>query len=425
MTNAQERFKKSLMHFLEKATSPWHVQHEIVSCLQHLEFQEGQNPLPSRFFLTQGASTAAILMPKKKVDSLTLFACHVDSPCLKLKPHAFWEKKQMTLAHVEPYGHPILSSWVGRPLSLTGAYWVKHKGAIEKRLVDPKRAVSGVIPHLAIHLDRTVNEKGHLLDPYKDLNVLLSPSQGVVTLSSLLREKEEVLFHDLSFVPRERPCSFGLQDSLLLSPRLDNLLSVFALLQLLESPCLSEARAFAFLFYNHEEVGSCTDEGACSRLFLDVLQSLLPQDPMEAFHCKQRSCLFSLDMSHAFHPHHEDSSDPRHTSELGKGVVCKNSAEQKYAGSGLLSALFLDAMKKNKVPVQIYSTRNGLKSGSTVGPLLSSQLGIAALDIGIGILGMHASEEVASFEDVFHFIHAMDSALLSLRYVQEKERRKK
>lgn len=409
MTNQKERFKKSLMLFLEKATSPWHVQHEILACLQTFGFQEGQNPVPSRFFLTQGASVAAIVMPKKKMDSLTLFACHVDSPCLKLKPSALWEKKQMTLAHVEPYGHPILSSWIGRPLSLTGAYWVKNKGAIEKRLVDGKKGVSGVIPHLAIHLDRTVNEKGHLVDPHKDLHVVLSPSQGAITLSSLLKEKGEILFHDLSFVPMEKPCSFGLHDSLLLSPRLDNLLSVFALLQLLESSTFSDTRAFAFLFYNHEEVGSCTDEGACSRLFLDVLQSLLPQDPIEAFRCKQRSSLFSLDMSHAFHPHHEDSSDPRHASELGKGVVCKTSIEQKYAGSGLLSAAFLDAMKKNTIPVQIYSTRNGLKSGSTVGPLLSSQLGIAALDIGIGILGMHASAEVASFDDVHSFVQALRS----------------
>jgi aspartyl aminopeptidase len=375
--------------------------------LKQLGFQENVPSIPSRFLLTHGASTAAVIMPKKKVDSLTLFACHVDSPCLKLKPLPLWEKHKMSLAQVEPYGHPILSSWMGRPLCLSGAFWVKGKSGIEKRLVDAETSCTGILPHLAIHLDRSVNEKGHMVDPYKDLHVLLSPSKGQVTLESLLKEKKEILFHDLSFVPMEKPGFLGLEKTLIVSPRLDNLLSVFSLLQVMKENIESENRAFVFLFYNHEEVGSCTDEGAESRLFLEVIQSLLPKDPIEAFECKKRSLILSLDMSHAFHPNHEDSSDPRHTPELGKGVVFKISAEQKYAGGGLASASFLDVMKQQKIPIQMYSGRNGMKSGSTVGPILASQLGIPALDIGIGILGMHASAEVASCEDVQSLIHAL------------------
>ena len=308
----------------------------------------------------------------------------------------------------ESYGSPIHSSWIGRPLSLTGVYWTKGKKGVQEHLVDPSRSCTGIIPHLAIHLDRTVNEKGHMVDPHKDLNVLLSPSRGELSFQDLVHEKE-ILFHDLSFVPLEKPCFIGLDDAFLSSPRLDNLLSVFALRTVIEERKQSDHTAVVSLFYNHEEVGSCTDEGAESRLFLDALAVLLPKDPIEAFHCKKNSVIFSLDGSHAFHPLHEDSSDPRHAPELGKGLVLKVSVEQKYAGGGFLAASFLDRMKQKKIGVQIYSTKNGMKSGSTVGPILASRLGIPALDIGIGLLGMHSSCEVASLDDIQSLIHALHS----------------
>ena len=398
-----------LKQFLEKGTSPWHVSHEIHSNLKKLGFQESRRASTDRFFLTNGASTAAILLPKNELKSLTFFVSHVDSPALKMKPLALWDKHMMSLAHVEPYGQPILSSWFGKPLSLTGAYWTKGKKGVEMHLVDTKNSPTGVIPHLAIHLDRGVNEKGHMVDPHKDLHVLLSPSEGPVTLKRLLQEKKEILFHDLSFVPQEGPHSVGLDETLLVSPRLDNLLSVFSLLEVLKEEVQSEDRAFVFLFYNHEEVGSRSDEGAESRLFLEVIESLLPKDPIDAFECNKRSLILSLDMSHAFHPSHEDSSDPRHTPELGKGVMLKISAEQKYSGGCRAAAEFIDLMKQKKVALQMYSTRNGLKSGSTVGPILASQLGIATLDIGIGVLGMHSSAEVASYDDVHALVHLLQT----------------
>lgn len=357
--------------------------------------------------LTHGSSLAAVMMPKKKIESLVFFASHVDSPGLKVKPVPFWEKRSMGLIQVEPYGHPILSSWIGRPLCLTGSFWTKGKKGIEQHYIDPTTSLTGVIPHLAIHLDRTVNEKGHIVDPYKDLHVVLSPAGGVESFQSLLKAKGDILFHDLSFVPIEKPSFVGTEKEILVSPRLDNLLSVFSLQQLIDEEIVSDHTAFVFLFYNHEEVGSCTDEGAESRLFLDALNVLLPKDPLAAFECKKESAIFSLDMSHAFHPFHEDSADPRHTPEMGKGVVFKVSVDQKYSGGWQASAAFLDTMKQKDIPIQMYSTKNGLKSGSTVGPLLSSSLGIPALDIGIGVLGMHASYEVAACSDVHSLIHAL------------------
>ncbi|MFN4174455.1 MAG: M18 family aminopeptidase, partial [Parachlamydiaceae bacterium] len=99
----------------------------------------------------------------------------------------------------------------------------------------------------------------------------------------------------------------------------------------------------------------------------------------------------SIDVAHAVHPNYPEKHDPRHPVYLGKGIALKWSAKQKYATDAIGASFF-----KNYQP---YVSRNDIPSGSTVGPIQSTLLGVRTVDIGIPILSMHSIREIISIKD--------------------------
>ena len=60
-------------------------------------------------------------------------ASHTDSPTLKLKPNAEFIKENMLMLGVEPYGSPLLTSWLNRDLGIAGrAVFLDKKGHSRK-----------------------------------------------------------------------------------------------------------------------------------------------------------------------------------------------------------------------------------------------------------------------------------------------------
>ncbi len=82
---------------------------------------------------------------------------HTDSPNLRLKPHADHVKAGWQMLAVEPYGWPLLNSWLDRDLGLAGRVTVRASGGHESRLFHDASPLLRVA-QLAIHLDRTAND---------------------------------------------------------------------------------------------------------------------------------------------------------------------------------------------------------------------------------------------------------------------------
>ena len=86
-----------------------------------------------------------------------MVGAHTDSPCLRVKPEPESVNKGYYQLGVEVYGGALLNPWFDRDLSLAGRISYRdHARKLGSVLVDFQRPVA-IIPSLAIHLDREVN----------------------------------------------------------------------------------------------------------------------------------------------------------------------------------------------------------------------------------------------------------------------------
>ena len=169
-----------------------------------------------------------------------------------------------------------------------------------------------------------------------------------------------LLGFDLFLVPCDPPRLMGTDSELLASYRLDNLASAHAsLLALLSTEKPAQETIQMAIFWNHEEIGSQTEEGASSPFFLDTLKRItlsFKQEEEDFMRLKAASQLISIDMAHAFHPGFKEKYDASNAPHLGKGVVIKHNANQRYATNGMTSAHLVKTCQKEKIPYQNFAS---------------------------------------------------------------------
>ena len=91
---------------------------------------------------------------------------------------------------------------------------------------------------------------------------------------------------------------------------------------------------------------------------------------------------------------------------LNKGPVLKHNSNQSYASNAKATAYIKTLCKKNDIPLQEYANRSDVRGGGTIGPMLSAEYGITAVDIGSPMLSMHSARELGGSKDPF-MIHKL------------------
>lgn len=407
---------QDLVAFLDRSPTAWHAVAHTQDQLKHAGFielseQSAWNLQPGqRYCVTRnGSSLCSFVTPRSTPKRLRLFASHTDSPSLKLKPQPEIRKHQAILLGVEVYGAPLLSSWLNRDLGIAGrVLYTNHQGEIKESLVCLE-CYPVVIPQLAIHLDREVNERGLQLNKQEHLNALAgleSSCKNTSLLETLIRQKidfQQLISHDLFLFPLEKARLLGLQHTLLAAYRIDSLASVHAALTaLLKQPDPLEDEIKMVIFWDNEEVGSHTSQGAESPFFKQILERIVTsfKGTREDYFCLiNRSTCISIDLAHALHPNYADKHDPYHQPFLGQGIVLKNNAQQRYATNAHSSLPIQRVATLNKIPLQYFVSRNDMPCGTTIGPLQACLTGMNTVDIGCGQLSMHACRELMACQD--------------------------
>lgn len=404
-----------LTQFIVNSPTPYHAAAEIAIRLAQLDFSpldlatvQNLESSNERFFVCHGGMVAAFIKPPKAIERILILAGHTDSPGLKLKPKPCITKEENDYLTLEVYGAPILPTWMSRDLYLAGRLVLQDaQGQLHSKRVLFDELQSMITP-LAFHLNRDVNEKGPDFNKQDHLALFLG-QHGNLRFKELIKASSdncEVISEEFFAVPSEHPALLGAGKQYLASYRLDNLSSCHAILTAIGlSPKVSDNTLVISYFADHEEIGSRTKEGAGSTFLMNLIKDLLDVWPKTGSFSQiaSRSLCVSADVAHGSYPLYPQKSEPSHPNVLGKGPTLKFSTEMKYSTSSESAAAVQRIAKSAKIPLQIQTPRQDMQSGSTIGPILASMLGMMSVDLGLPIWSMHSAREV---------IHTGDHLLL-------------
>ena len=116
------------------------------------------------------------------------------------------------------------------------------------------------------------------------------------------------------------------------------------------------------------------------------------------------SFLVSADNAHAQHPAHPENYDPSCRVYMNKGIVIKQSANQKYTTDAMSEAVTKKICQAANVPYQIFANHSNIPGGSTLGGISTSQVSAVSVDIGLAQLAMHSPYETAGTLDTEYLV---------------------
>ncbi|MBT4128781.1 MAG: M18 family aminopeptidase [Nitrospina sp.] len=403
---------QSLLEFIDRSPTPFHAVQEITSTLSNKGFIEIKETdawrlKPNgRYFLTRNDSSLIAFVVGSKPE-FKIIGAHTDSPNLRLKPQAVYAKNGYLQLGVEVYGGVLLSTWTDRDLSLAGRVVLAGKKNPSTKLIRFKQALLR-IPQLAIHLNRNVNKKGLILNEQNHLPPIFSmqnkSAPDEVLKKMVARELKckpvNIMGLDLSLYDTQPGALAGAEREFIFSGRLDNLASCHSAMHALTESTMKDSATRVIAFYDHEEVGSESAQGAGSPFLKDVLERIILSEKREGFlRAMANSFFISADMAHAIHPNYSEMHDNQHMPIINGGPVIKSNAGQRYATDAMSSVWFESLCKKAGIPVQKFVVRSDLGCGSTIGPITAANLGVRTVDIGNPMLSMHSIREMAGAND--------------------------
>ncbi len=413
---------EGFLKFIDDSPTPFHAVESIKRLLgfEVLDERDKWNLVPGgRYVVTRnGSSLVAFIVGESgliRESGFRIVGAHTDSPNLRLKPRPDYSSHGYLQLGVEPYGGPLLASWLNRDLFIAGRLVLQSEEdlSISMSLVEMGDIIIS-IPQLAIHLNRDVNETGLVVNKQNHLPPIIGLGKEVACkIEERGAHGKKIIGFSLMLSDSQPSRTGGLNGEFIFAPRLDNLSSCHAGAVALAQAQTGE-QTCVLVCYDNEEVGSQTAQGAQSSFLRDTLERI-------ASGCNRRntrddfgraianSFCVSVDMAHAFNPNYPDKHDPRHMPIIGGGPVLKTNSNQRYATDDLSAALFRELCILSGVKLQDFVSRSDLACGTTIGPITAAELGMRTVDVGGPMLSMHAVREQAGVSDHIDMIKVLSA----------------
>lgn len=416
----------NLIEFIDHSPSMFHAASSIISLLEesnftYLDEKSNWNLKQGGCYYTQINNSAVIAF---KVNSLNvaeegfrIVGAHTDVPGFRIKPNPQMTSESYTKLNTEVYGGPIINTWLDRPLSAAGRVAIKSNNLLHPtiQLVDLKEPIL-IIPNLAIHMNRDVNNGIKLNNQKETLPILAYAKENLpancildLVAKELQVAIEDILDMDLYLYPTEKSCLVGLDQQFISAPRLDDLSMVYCgIVGLIEGTSTTGITVMAC--FDNEEVGSRSKQGAGSPFLVNTLERItvsLDKSREDFFRALAQSFIISADVAHLVHPNYTEKSDPTNKVLPGQGPAIKMSANCSYTTDSDSYTVFAGICQANNIPYQTFVNRSDAAGGSTIGPVSAGHLAIRSVDIGTPMLSMHSARELMTTDDFFHTYSAL------------------
>ncbi|KAL6878938.1 peptidase M18-like protein [Trichoderma novae-zelandiae] len=427
-----EAFTKPFCDFLRENPTVFHTVDYFKTKLR----QSGYVELPARdswadkiqpggkYWVTRnGSSIIAFAVGKsyKPGNGVGMIAGHIDALTARLKPVS---KKPTAAGYIQlgvaPYAGALNQTWWDRDLSIGGRVIVRDEktGKTSSKLVQldwPIAKIPTLAPHFGvgmmgqnnpetqavpiIGLDSSDGSSDELLgsagsfvntQPPK-LVKLISKQLGITSYDSIVNWELELFDSQPATV-------FGLDKEFITAGRIDDkLCSWSALLGLLHSTERdSDSYIKLVALFDDEEVGSLLRQGARGNFLPSTVEraveALNPTTygPGLIGQTFAKSFLLSADVSHAGHPNFLGNYLAEHVPKLNVGLVVCGDSNAHMTTDAVSSAIMHRVANLCGAKLQVFQIRNDSRSGGTVGPMLSSAMGVRSADAGLSQISMHS-----------------------------------
>ena len=429
---------EQLLKYIGACTSPYHtvdtsLQMLLDSGFTELSLEEAWQ-LDSGSYVVNvfGTTLFAFHIGKKPEHTLRIASAHTDFPAIRVKPNPITSVKGYTKLNVEMYGGLIENTWLDRPLGAAGTVVLKGKNAfdVDSVLVDTKRPIA-IVPNLAIHMNRSVNDGIKLNRQKEMLPILMMERSNEDNITKPLNNRNnpslfpesdtqydewtkfladevdcdpsEILSYEMTLYPTELGCVLGTEGDFISSPRLDNLTSCFGVLSgIIQARKMNANGVRCAIFFDNEEVGSRTKQGGAGMILPNLIKRVYDalgysNQEMDSFISK--GFMISSDVAHGLHPNYPEKNDITNIPVLNKGVSLKIACSQSYAGDAKAIAIVKGLCEEADAQYQIYVNRSDIPGGSTVGSISSAMLPMRTIDVGVPLLAMHSARELMGAAD--------------------------
>lgn len=439
VTDASIRPEDYSKPYCEFMTSNPTIFHAVKSFSKQLE-EHGYKQLSERavwtselkrggkFYITRNGSSLIsfnIGTEYQSGNGLAIVAGHVDALTAKLKPVSKVPNKAgFQQLGVAPYAGGLGPTWWDRDLGIGGRVLVRNQetGKVENKLVKldwPIARIPTLAPHFGSPANGLFNQETQMVpivgvdnsdlfnksaetasdipagsfaatQPEK-LVKIISKEIGVTDYSSIIE-------WELELFDTQAAQLGGLEKDLIFAGRIDDKLCCYAAQEglLASSDSTSPGTVKMVGMFDDEEIGSLLRQGARSNFMSSVIERITEAfakndyGPNLLSQTVANSFLVSSDVIHAVNPNFLNVYLENHSPRLNVGVAVSTDSNGHMTTDSVSHSILKRIAARSDSTLQVFQIRNDSRSGGTIGPMTSAQIGMRAIDCGIPQLSMHS-----------------------------------
>ncbi|KAI1659916.1 aminopeptidase I zinc metalloprotease-domain-containing protein [Daldinia decipiens] len=438
LASKPEAFTEPFCKFLQENPTVFHSVGYFKDKLNALDYKElparddwsGKLKAGGKYYVTRnGTSLIGFTVGKayKPGNGVAIIAGHIDALTAKLKPVSNKPTKAGYIQlGVAPYAGGLNETWWDRDLSIGGRVIVRDEsGKTSSRLVQldwPIARIPTLAPHFGVGMLGQQNKETEAVPiigldnsdisssnakPVEPLGpagsfVATQPPRLVQLISQKLgiKDHSQIVNWELELFDLQPATVGGLDKEFIFAGRIDDKLCSWAAFQaLLASEANDDDGVIKLVaLFDDEEIGSLLRQGARGNFLPSVIEraveSLCGEDkafgPGVLGQTYAQSFLVSADVSHAVNPNFLSRYLDGHAPRLNIGITIAADSNGHMTTDSVSTAILTRVAELSDCTPQVFQIRNDSRSGGTVGPMLSSAMGIKAADAGMAQLSMHS-----------------------------------